>query len=227
MTVDERREWPRHPRRVQVRFAAEGEKRFTSGLTNNLSLRGVFITAPKVFSRGTRLRLELDPGARAVVIEGVVAHAHRVPTELRALGTSGMGIRFLPPEEIVKPLLPAEMVTGTEAGEEEDDAAAPGASAVFAVSFRGASDFLRCFHRDLVNGGIFVRTERPRPMQSLIELEFQVPGRDESIGVRGRVVQVIEPRSGESPPRGGMGVELLQLDDLLDDLRPLVERLGG
>lgn len=229
MSVDERREAPRHPRRIQVRFWADGGSHGTSGMTSNLSLRGAFISAPKVHPRGTRVRIELQRKDGPVVIEGEVAHAHRVPVELRALGTSGMGIRFLPPEDLVAPMLPAEMV------EEPDDALEPnpeeseadGAPAVFTVSFALASEFLQCYHRDLVNGGIFVRTERPRPIRSLIELEFDVPGREEPLSVRGRVVQVIEPRSGEHPPHGGMGVELLGLDDLLADLEPILERLGG
>lgn len=242
MSIDERRESPRHPRRLQVRFRAEGEERPTSGMTNNLSLQGAFVTAPRVFPRGTRLRLEIGSGETAVAVEGRVAHAHRVPAELRALGTSGMGIRFLPPEEVVRPLLVsrggseripgqgnglAASEGGGGAGAEAANDTAAGAPTVFAVRFRGASDFLRCFHRDLSNGGIFVRTERPRPIRSLIELEFELPGSEETLAVRGRVVQVIEPRSGEDPPRGGMGVELLDLENLLDELRPLVERLGG
>lgn len=229
MSVDERRETPRHPRRIQVRFWADGDSAGTSGMTSNLSLRGAFITAPKVYPRGTRVRVELQRTDGPVVIEGEVAHAHRVPVELRALGTSGMGIRFLPPEDLVAPMLPAEMIEGSdeELDELEESPETAGAPAVFTVSFAAASEFLQCYHRDLVNGGIFVRTERPRPIRSLIELEFEVPGRDEALSVRGRVVQVIEPRAGENPPHGGMGVELLGLDDLLAELKPIVERLGG
>lgn len=219
---EERRRTPRHPRRIRVRFWVEGQERATSGVTNNLSLSGAFITAPEVHARGTRLRLELNHDDGPVMIEGRVAHAHRVPVELRALGTSGMGVRFLPPEDLVAPLLPEELIQ--DAAEEPERSAGP---RVFSVSFDGVSDFLQCYHRDLVNGGIFIRTARPRGIRSLIDLEFQVPGRAEPLTSRGRVVQRIEPRAGEDPPRGGMGIELLEVENLLAELRPLVERLGG
>jgi len=220
---EERRRTRRHPRRMRVRFWVEGEERATSGVTNNLSLSGAFITAPQVHARGTRLRLELSLDDGSVMIEGQVAHAHRVPVELRAIGTSGMGVRFLPPEDLVAPLLPEDLVRDV-AEEPPEQSAGP---RVFSVSFDGVSDFLQCYHRDLVNGGIFIRTARPRGIRSLIDLEFRVPGRAEPLTSRGRVVQRIEPRAGEDPPRGGMGIELLEVENLLAELRPWVERFGG
>lgn len=229
MTGDERRRTPRHRRRIPVSFRAEGKEVSTSGMTGNLSLSGVFIAAPKVYPRGTRLRLELKRHPEPVVIEGVVAHAHRVPVELSALGTSGMGVRFLPPEDLIAPLLPGvgSEVETAEAESAEEPAESGDASRVFRVTFADASAFLDCHRRDLVNGGIFVRTDRPRGPHSLIELELEVPGQEEPVPARGRVVQVIEPRDGDVSFRGGMGVELLELDDLLGRLRPLVDRLGG
>lgn len=230
MRGEERRELPRHLRRIKVTFRAEGDERTTSGMTGNLSLRGAFITAPKVYPRGTRLRLELKRDEGPVVVEALVAHAHRVPVELRALGTSGMGLRFLLPEELIQPLL-AKAGSDLEPGESE---AAEGADAtaettgeprVFRVAFAGTSDFLDCYRRDLVNGGLFVRTRRPRRPQSLVQLEIEAPGLEEAVPVRGRVVQVIEPRSGTGSVRGGMGIELLELDELLERLRPVAERL--
>lgn len=230
LSGEERREFPRHHRRIHVRFHAEGEETSTSGMTGNLSLRGAFITAPKVYPRGTRLRLELTGKEGPVVIEGLVAHAHRVPVELRALGTSGMGVRFLPPEDLISPLLPELGSGDPEPGDPEDPEAteAPsgttGEPGVFRVSFASASDFLDCYRRDLVNGGIFVRTRYPRRPQSLVELEIEAPDGEALVPVRGRVVQVVESRDGDDPVRGGMGVELLDLDELLDRLQPLVER---
>lgn len=226
VTGEERRRTPRHLRRIPVSFRAQGGETSTSGMTANLSLSGVFIAAPKVYPRGTRLRLELKRDGGPVVIEGVVAHSHRVPVELRALGTSGMGVRFLPPEDLVAPLLP-DVGSEVEAEEAEEPPRSSGTPRVFRVTFTDASEFLECHRRDLVNGGIFVRADRPRRPHSLIELELEVPGQKEPVPVHGRVVQVIEPQDGDVPAQGGMGVELLDLEDLLGRLRPVVDRLGG
>lgn len=232
----ERREERRHARRLRVRFWPRGEGPSVSGLTGNLSRSGLFLTAPKVFTRGTRLRLELPTEGGPVTIEGEVAHAHRVPVDLRALGTSGMGVRFLAPGELVEPMLPAPMLPAVERqAAEVGDAGSPVAPSpvapeprAYAVSFAGPREFLECFERDLVNGGLFLRTERPRPSGSVVDLRFHLPegsGEQQALEARGRVVQVIGPEAGDGTGRGGMGLELLDLESLLRRLRPAARRL--
>lgn len=225
---EERREERRHPRRLRVRFWPRGEETPVSGLTGNLSRSGAFLTAPKVLARGTRLLLELPAGDGPVLIEGEVAHAHRIPVDLRSLGTSGMGVRFLSPEELVGPLLPVDAEKDGAAGESSERAAldAGEGSRVYAVGFPGVREFLECYERDLVNGGLFLRTERPQPRGSVVDLRFRLPeeaGEAESLEARGRVVQVVEP--GDGAGEGGMGLELLDLETLLERLRPVAERL--
>lgn len=251
--AEDRREAPRLSRRLQVRFWTRGDTAATSGMTANLSASGALVTAPKVHPRGTRLRLELQLEDGKVVVEGEVAHGHRIPVELRALGASAMGVRFLPPEELLAPLLGAGSRAGgpsggepsaggvrsrTRAGSEPPaatvssptgpgtSAAAPGAEPrVYAVRFAGVEEFLDCYRRDLCNGGLFVRTHNPRELQQVVYLRFHLPAEEGVLRGRGRVVQRVPPPSEGTA--GGMGLELIELGRLLDQLRPVVERLEG
>lgn len=226
----DRRDKNRQYRRIQVRFWPHGEssnpsRQVHQGITHNLSFQGAFVSSHKIFSRGTRLRLEVQIDGSTVALEGVVAHAHRVPRELQALRTSGMGVRFLSPAELLSPLL------GADAAPEPASPSPAVSERTYPMQFESPKRFLECFHRDLVNGGIFVRSTRPSRMHETVAIELRLPGPEApAVTARGRVVQVLEPRSTPTgPAAGGMGLELIDLESLLAVLKPIVERLeaGG
>jgi len=60
-------------------------------------------------------------------------------------------------------------------------------------------------------GGMFLKSERPHPVGSELELEFALPGRDGVVSVAARVVRTVPPgnRGGYEP---GMGVEFTEID---------------
>lgn len=220
-SIVNRRDQDRHYRRVQVRFWPQGESQAVQGITNNLSLQGTFVNSHKIFPRGTRLRVELQLAGSILNLEGIVAHAHRIPPELRALGTQGMGIRFLTPEELLRPVLGGKGATTTPTKSRAE------AQKVYPVRFESPKRFLDCFRRDLVNGGIFVRTTRPSRMREIVSIELHLPAPEaRMIEARGRVVQVLEPRSTPTGnAAGGMGLELIDLEALIEALTPIVQRL--
>ncbi len=59
-------------------------------------------------------------------------------------------------------------------------------------------------------GGMFLKTERAHPINSLLELEFSLPGREGVISASARVVRTVPPgnRGGYDP---GMGVEFTDI----------------
>jgi Tfp pilus assembly protein PilZ len=71
----------------------------------------MFIGTRSPMPSGTRVRIEVL-GEHGFMIEGVVAHARKVRGELARITQTGMGVRFLSVEELVRDLLP-----GTGGGE--------------------------------------------------------------------------------------------------------------
>ncbi|HEV7669760.1 MAG TPA: PilZ domain-containing protein [Thermoanaerobaculia bacterium] len=109
--VSNRRDSDRVVRRLPVRFWRVGEERSVTGYTTNISTTGMFVVTHDPLPKGARIRVEvLDPRS-GFVVEAEVAHAHKVSLDLSALGPSGMGVRFLPIESLVRELFP-EAVKG-------------------------------------------------------------------------------------------------------------------
>ena len=120
MSMPSRRRAVRRPRRVQVHFWRQGDPNAHIGYTTNISLTGMFVATNTPLSSGARIRVEVIDRDRGFMVEGVVAHARKSPPELARLNQSGMGIRFLSVEELVRELMPAGL-----AGTEEIPEAAP------------------------------------------------------------------------------------------------------
>ncbi len=101
-------------------------------------------------------------------------------------------------------------------------------SSAFKVGFLGPAEFLEVFQRDIVNGGLFVSTRYPGRLQEAVQIEIHppMPGVPPVL-LRARVVQRFEPQEGSFGPNllAGMGVEILELPAVLEDLRPIVDRL--
>jgi hypothetical protein len=113
MSMPSRRRAVRRPRRVQVHFWRQGDPAPHIGYTTNISLTGMFVATNTPLSSGARVRVEVIDRDRGFMVEGVVAHARKSPPELARLNQSGMGIRFLSVEELVRELMPAGLA-GTE-----------------------------------------------------------------------------------------------------------------
>lgn len=101
-----RRRSARRARRLQVHFWKRGDPQAYPGYTTNISLTGMFLATNSPQSPGTRLRVEISDGERGFMVEGVVAHARRIRGDLMRMSQPGMGVRFLPVEELVRELIP-------------------------------------------------------------------------------------------------------------------------
>jgi len=230
----------------------------------------MFIVTNTPLSSGCRIRVELVDRERGFMMEGVVAHARKMAPALARLNQSGMGVRFLTVEELVRELIPSGL------GETEeiprDDApteplpeplipppplpppppvprsvAAPPRTTVplpapdrpgvpvaaaggsFTVRFSGVEEFLEVYRRDILQGGLFVSTLFPARLQETVSVEMFPPGLvAQPFLVRARVVQRFEPQADSGPNLlSGMGLELLDLPELLAALGPVVQRLRG
>jgi uncharacterized protein (TIGR02266 family) len=65
------------------------------------------------------------------------------------------------------------------------------------------------FTRNVNEGGIFVETDEPIPLDEKVDLKLRLPGSDEVVRASGRVVRV-EPSTPHSA--GGIAIEFDELD---------------
>lgn len=228
-----RRESPRKTQRVQIRFWRQGGERSYPGYALNVSARGMFIGTSYPLPTGSRLRAEVVDPDRGFVVEGVVVHSHRVAPELQRVRPSGMGVRFLGFDELLGELAP---VTSPGRAPSVAPRVAPRSERVdresFPVVYRSAREIFAILDRDLVHGGLFVRTQEPATVGSVITVEVRIES-EAAIGepplrLPARVVHRFAGDGNGSPAAtAGMGVELLDPQVAIDFLRGIAERLDA
>jgi uncharacterized protein (TIGR02266 family) len=66
------------------------------------------------------------------------------------------------------------------------------------------------FTRNINEGGVFIETDAPAPLDSAVHLRFRLPGTREALRVSGRVAWIANDPSGKP---SGMGIEFEELTD--------------
>jgi len=87
----------------------------------------------------------------------------------------------------------------------------PRTRAVIPVDYSTVDAFFSEFTTNINEGGMFVGTDRPHAVDTLVTLRVRLPAGDDPCELTGRVVWVREPSRGDGPP--GMGIEFETLDD--------------
>lgn len=216
-----RRESIRRVRRLPVRFSRLGSDQSYQGFTTNVSSSGVFISTNTVLPKGTRVRIEVCDPLHGFVVEGMVARTLRADSRLQGVMPSGMGVRFLTVDELVGELFPRASGAPAPAadGETAAEDAKPSPKRVrldaYVVRFPSAASFRQSYERDVAQGGLFVATQYPAPVDRTVTLEIHPP-EGPSFRLKARVVHCSPPV--ESQPGGeggkpnllsGMGVEFV------------------
>jgi hypothetical protein len=129
-----------------------------------------------------------------------------------------------PPPEPPKPAVPAPKRTRTKPAV---PVAPSGGS--YTVRFTGIDEFLEVYDRDILQGGLFVSTRFPARLQETVSVELFPAGPFvPPIVMRARVVQRFEPDVGCGPNLlSGMGLEVLEVAEVIAALAPVVARLRG
>ena len=78
--------------------------------------------------------------------------------------------------------------------------------------FDTLEDFLAEYSTDISMGGMFIRTDQPREVGSLIYLQFYLRDGAKLIEGLGRVVRVSEPEPDAGDADYGMGIEFVNFD---------------
>jgi uncharacterized protein (TIGR02266 family) len=90
---------------------------------------------------------------------------------------------------------------------------------VVRVDYSTIDELFSEFTHDINEGGLFIETEKPRPMGTEVAMCFNLPGSGEVVETTGRVVWVTSGEAGAPP---GMGIEF---DELTPDDRDRVNEL--
>lgn len=241
MSSADRRENARRPRRIPVKFWKRGDETAHTGFTTNISTSGAFISTRNLVPKGARLRIEFCDSRAGFMAEAEVARAIRTEPALQQVMPTGLGVRFLGVEELVAELFPSvpsqlrTNVVGDVELEEEppaeqvadetaDDSSKedPPKLHEFVVRFPSDASYRQAYERDVRQGGLFVASQHPAPLDRKVLLEIHAPGRNRPFQLRAKVVQSVPPTSsdgGKPNLLAGMGVEFLDPQKALDLFR--------
>lgn len=248
----EKRLQKRFPRRVQIHYWIHGEDHERKAYTTNVSTAGAFIATNGPSPPGTRMRVEFL-GENGFIIEAIVSHAARVSASLQSIRSSGMGIRFLSIEELVRGLLPPGGEKAKESIREASDhreversrarterlfdraeeehvrerkvrAAASGGAPIFTVGFRNVGYLLEAIENEIHFGGVFVATDTPAGLQQDVQIALALPAPiRRTVNAQAVVVRVSDPATDDSSTLKGMAVAFKDTEKVLDELNQLIE----
>ena len=212
MRPEERRGSRRFARRSQVRYRIKGKGGFRSGFVKDISSTGLFIASAVPVVRGTEIEVEVvqDDGT-TLQFEAVVARKVWRAPDLRLLGPSGFGARFMTPEELV------DRLRGDCAASEPT---MPDEDGMFRVVLDDPPGHLARQIGDLEQGGLFVSTDEPPALNADVVIELvHGDGAGSRVRAQGRVVQRVRPGQGGTIA-AGMAVHLADAPAVLEKLRP-------
>ena len=93
------------------------------------------------------------------------------------------------------------------------------AQLVVRVDYATVDELFSEFTRDINEGGLFIETEKPRELGSVVSMHFHLPGSDQTVEVRGTVIRT---HHGEDGHAAGMGIEF---EDLGDETRSQIDQI--
>jgi uncharacterized protein (TIGR02266 family) len=128
--------------------------------------------------------------------------------------------------EPTMPLASGETGTGTKRDIEieTERRRSPRSPLVVRVAYSTVDALFTEFTKNVNEGGLFIETESPPPLDTRVALEFKLPGTDAPIRARGRVAWLRAASPEEGP--AGMGVEFEQLgSEARESIDALVRQL--
>jgi uncharacterized protein (TIGR02266 family) len=209
----------RAPIVLPIRFAAGDTAVQTT--TRELSERGVLVRCLEPPAAGTAVSMKLYlPGSReALHVDGVVRE-HADSGEEPGFWAEFVGgdeHRAQIGEVIARRARAADAIPiGAVALSPHEDPrrAFPRYNANFAVRFATVQDFVLEYAANISAGGVFVHTENPPPLKTIVQIEMELPGSGRAVPARGIVVHRVTPedakRRGTLP---GVGVQFMDADD--------------
>jgi type IV pilus assembly protein PilZ len=79
------------------------------------------------------------------------------------------------------------------------------------ILFRESGAFIRSYMLNVSNGGLFLKTDNPLPIDSTVTLMMRLPGETEAMEVQGCVVWS-NPKAKNTAFPCGMGIQFLKMN---------------
>jgi uncharacterized protein (TIGR02266 family) len=223
---DSRRSSPRVAATIQVRYKTRED--FVLEYARDISLGGLFIASDDPLSEGEHVELHLIlPGmAQPLKLYGKIVRSVRAKTK----GSSGMGIAFDDIEEFTRASL-MEFVRdmiGDRVCVVDRRGKAVRYDQILEIHYDSVGEFLIDYSENLSKNGVFIKTEHPQPIDSIVPMKFNLPNGD-VIEVTGNVVHIVEPTVAKITGRpAGMGVAFIHYHGSSQErLWAYIESLNG
>lgn len=236
--MDKRKD-PRYKRRIQLRFWGVDDKSPRKGFTQNISVRGIFVSTASPFRPGNRVFLEIPTGQEKLVLQAEVRYSARVDPALQRVKPSGMGVRLLRVDEIMSEFLKlkAAGIEAPEAPEAADVLAVEEPSGlegtIFPITYDSPHQLASSYERDIKYGGLFVAARDPAEQDEKVVLEFRFGwDRDRVVQIQAQVVKRFAAAEGSMAGESvsGMGVAFADPADTIAQFHSVLatlEQTGG
>src|SRR5438874_2432546 len=210
----------RAPIVLPIRFAAGDTAVQTT--TRELSECGVLVRCLEPPAAGTTVTLKLYlPGAREPLqVDGVVRDHADSGEE------PGFWADFIDPPKAHRAKIGEVIARRERAADavpigaialsphEDPRRAFPRYNANFAVRFATVQDFVLEYAANISVGGVFVHTENPPPLKTIVQVEMELPGSSTAVPARGIVVhRVTKEDARQRGTLPGVGVQFMDADD--------------
>ena len=211
-----RRENVRVKARLKVRF--KNTMAFISEYTHNISKGGLFIKTKKPckLTETVEVVLILPDSGKEVTCLGEVIHAVSA-AEAGEDNPSGMGLQLrelaeadrLQIEKLIEDTIRGDGELGIEGRRQHTRY-----ETRIRVRFGSKEALLEEYVHNISHGGIFIQTEKPKPLHERLLVILTHPGNQEEMILHGEVVRIVGPGEAEAMgQKAGMGVRFLEMDD--------------
>jgi uncharacterized protein (TIGR02266 family) len=203
-----------------IRFATRNAAVQTT--TRELSIEGVFVRCLEPPAAGTQIAMKLYlPGRRdGLHVDGLIEEVAPPGSETGFWATfqnlSAHDRGELSEQIERRERAAAATPIGAIAVQPADDTrrAFPRVATHFAVRFATVQDFVLEYAANISAGGVFVHSEDPPPLKSVVKVEMELPGDGGTVPARGVVVHRVSPEEAEAKGTlPGMGVQFIDADD--------------
>ena len=178
----------------------------------------MFIATERPLRPGARVRVAIGDSDRGFFVEGEVSHAFKREPLVPNRRQAGMGVRFLPVDELMAALVPEIAAARSPDSELPEEG-------VYRAFYADPEQFRDVYERDIKTGGLFVSTDLPAEVGESVTVEVVVAGSGlRPMRLGGKVVYSVGP--GEGNLMAGMGLELLDFAPTVRKIGLMVERIS-
>jgi len=217
----------RFPIVFPIRFATGGDA--VQSTTLEISGDGVLVRCFELPPVGTHLELKLYlPGSREPLHLASIVRGHASAGQEPGFWAEFVDAREAQLERIFELIARRKRAAksvpiGTVSLHSKEDPrrAFPRVNVNFAVRFASVQDFVLEYAANISAGGVFVHTEQPPPLKTIVQVEMVLPGSDTPVPTRGMVVHCLTKEEAEQKGTlPGVGVQFM---DATDEFRQRID----